>query len=158
MCPLPSFLAAECQPFSSTDGLGNSLAAGNEHVSATEGVCVRAYLQSLGLAHTLLVCGVAVGADRAGVPFLPADFQPFSTTEGLVCVVATAAAAAAAGPCHCAVGHAVHVFRWFLIDLKLVNPAPGKKRRCLYEAELESVRAALQAERTLRAQLEVQLS
>ena len=38
-----------------------------------------------------------------------------------------------------------------------VQPAPGKKRRCLYEAELESVRAALQAERTLRAQLEVQL-
>jgi hypothetical protein len=68
-----------------------------------------------------------------------------------------AAAAAAAGPCHCAVGHAVHVFRWYLIDLKLVNPAPGKKRRCLYEAELESVRAALQAERSLCAQLEVQL-
>ena len=39
-----------------------------------------------------------------------------------------------------------------------IQPAPGKKRRCVYEDELESVRAALQAERTLRAQLEVQLA
>ena len=162
-------------------------------------MCVCAHTCSLLGWRTRSVCGVAVGADRAGVPFLLADFQPFSTTEGLVCVVAPAPAAAAAGRCHCAVGHAVHVFRWYLIDLKLVNrchtseldcssppswyqhtprtrsytsllscavcvgilvcvqPAPGKKRRCLYEAELESVRAALQAERTLRAQLEVQL-
>ena len=110
MCPLFSFLAAECQPFSSTDGLGNSLTAGNEHVSATEGVCVCAHTCGLLGWRTRSVCGVAVGADRAGVPFLPADFQPFSTTEGLVCVVAPAPAAAAAGPCHCAVGHAVHVF------------------------------------------------
>jgi hypothetical protein len=79
---------------------------------------------------TRSVCGVAVGADRAGVPFLPADFQPFSTTEGLVCVVAPAVAAAAAGPCHCAVGHAVPVFRWYLIDLKLVNRCHTSELDC----------------------------
>lgn len=41
-----------------------------------------------------------------------------------------AAVAAAAGPCHCAVGHAVHVFRWYLIDLKLVNRGHTSELDC----------------------------
>ena len=44
--------------------------------------------------------------------------------------MAPAVAAAAAGPCHCAVGHAVHVFRWYLIDLKLVNRCHTSELDC----------------------------